>query len=248
MNLKKRLKNKIKFEIQKRGFKLNNVFYFDYLESILYQYIQKHKTINFIQIGANDGKRFDPIYEFIRCNKNSISGYVLEPVNDYFLDLCKTYKDYPSIKPLNFAVHNELSETIIYKIAKEFENDVPEFALGIASFDSEHHYKTNIPSQFLSEEKVNCISIHNLIERYNIKDVDLLVLDTEGYDYEILINLNFDEISPSIIHFEHGLKSQTMTQAQFNNLRDLLYKNDYQLFVNHADVTAIKTFIFYEKI
>lgn len=247
MNIKKQIKNKIKSEIHKRGFKLNNIFYFNYLESILYQYILKYKKINFIQIGANDGKRFDPIHEFIKYNKANVSGYVVEPVNDYFIDLCKTYKDYPNITPLKLAIHNTLSETIIYKIAKEYEKKVPEFALGIASFNSDHHIKTNIPSEFLIEEKVKCLSFNDLMDKYNIKDLNLLVLDTEGYDYNILMNIDFDKVSPSIIHFEHGLKSGTMTMEQFEELKTLLYKKDYQIFVSEADVTAIKTLLFYEQ-
>jgi FkbM family methyltransferase len=246
MNLKKQIKARIQSEIRKKGFRINNIFYFNYLESLLYQYILKYKSINFIQIGANDGKRFDPIHEFITYNKDNISGYVIEPIYDYFMELCDTYKDYPNIKPLNFAIHNDLSEAIIYKVAKEFEGIVPEFALGIASFDQNHHKKTNIPSKFLLEEKVKCMSISDLMECYSVVDVNLLVLDTEGYDYNILINIDFNIIAPSIIHFEHGLKSGTMSIDQFEELKTLFNKNDYQLFVNETDVTAIKTFLFYE--
>lgn len=248
MNFKKQIKNSIQSNMLKKGFKINNVFYFNFLESILYQYILKYKSINFIQIGANDGKRFDPIYEFIKYNKNSIHGYVLEPVGDYFLDLCKNYEKYSNIVPLNFAIHNDLSETSIYRVSKEYEERVPEFALGIASFNRYHHEKTKIPSEFIVEERVRCISIKDLVSSYNIKNLDLLVIDTEGYDYEILINIDFNLISPSIIHFEHGLKSKTMTNEQFLKLKTVFYENDYQLFVSEGDVTAIKTFLFYEQI
>lgn len=246
MNFKKEIKNRIQREMLKKGFKINNVFYFNYLESILYQYVLKYKNINFIQIGANDGKRFDPIHEFIKYNKANITGYVVEPVRDYFIELCNTYKDYPNIKPLNFAIHNNLSEAVIYKVAKEFESIVPEFALGIASFDQDHHRRTNIPSEFLFEEKVQCVSFSDLVRDYNILNVSLLVLDTEGYDYSILTNIDFDVISPSIIHFEHGIKSGTMSINQFDELKKLFHDNDYQLFVDKTDVTAVKTLLFYE--
>ncbi|WET01233.1 FkbM family methyltransferase [Flavobacterium sp. YJ01] len=244
MKLKKKIKNAIKDQILKKGFRFSNVFYFNFLESALYQFLLKNKNINFIQIGANDGKRFDPIYEFIKYNKANVRGFVVEPVSDYFRDLCNNYKEYPNIVPLNYAIHNDLTEATIYKIAKEYESSVPEFALGIASFDPNHHLKTNIPKEFLTEEKVKCLSMLALIEKYDIKDVDLLILDTEGYDYYILKSIDFDKISPSIIHFEHGLNSNTMAIEQFEDLKELFYKKGYQLFVEKGDVIAIKTLLF----
>lgn len=126
------------------------MYHFNFLNSLLYQFIKKNKELNFIQIGANDGKRFDPIHEFIKYNKHFVEGLVVEPVKDYYNQLCETYKEYPKIKPLNLAIHNSLKKTFIFKVGKEFEAKVPEFALGIASFDNEHHKKTNIASKYIT--------------------------------------------------------------------------------------------------
>jgi FkbM family methyltransferase len=246
MNLKKTLTNKVQTSLLRKKFKVNSVFNFNFFEDILYQLIKKRETINFIQIGANDGKRFDPIHEFIKYNPNNIKGIVIEPVKDYYQQLVKTYANYSNIKPLNFAIHNKLKETKIYKVGKQFESKVPEFALGIASFDKDHHKKTNIPSNFIVTETVNCKQLKEIIAEHKIDHLDILLLDTEGYDYEILNNINFDEVNPSLIRFEHGLASGTMQKDQFEKLKQLLNNNDYQLVVDAADVTAIKTMLLYE--
>lgn len=242
----KKIKNIIKAIAIKKGYRLNTVSYFDFFNSMLYQLLKSKDRVNFVQIGANDGKRFDPLYEFIKYNKEKIYGFVFEPVKDYFNDLKENYKDYPNVKPINLAIHNELQETIIYRVSKIHENIVPEFALGIASFNQEHHKKTNIPSEYIVEEKVKCIALEIFIIQNNINNLDVLLLDTEGYDYDIIKNLNFNKINPTIIHFEHGLKSETMSKTQFLELKDLLYKQDYQLFVDKSDVTAIKTMMLYD--
>lgn len=246
MKVKKSIKNKVKDQLLKRKFKVNNVFNFNFFEDVLYQLIKKKNTVSFIQIGANDGKRFDPIYEFIKYNANKIQGFVIEPVKDYYQQLEITYKDFPLVKPLHYAIHNNLKETVIYKVGKQFESEVPEFALGIASFDKDHHKKTNIPSKFIVTESVKCKSLQEIIKEHKIEGLDILLLDTEGYDYEILTNINFDEISPSVIRFEHGLASGTMQNKQFEKLKQLLNYNDYQLIVDASDVTAIKTMLLYE--
>jgi FkbM family methyltransferase len=241
MKLKKHVRNFFKYYFLKRGYRIQSVYRFNFLDSLLYQYLRKYKKINFIQIGANDGKRFDPIHEFIIINKHDVSGLVLEPVNNYYTNLCETYKNYPRIKPMNLAIHNTLKETSIYKIGKEFEEKVPEFALGVASFNNKHHLRTNIPSKYIVEEKVNCISLNKLFETNSIEKLSLLVIDTEGYDYEILTNINFDILSPDILHFEHGLKSGTMSVNQFKEVKKLLKTNKYQLFIEEANATAYKS-------
>ncbi|MEZ4856624.1 MAG: FkbM family methyltransferase [Gelidibacter sp.] len=227
------------------GFRIHSVFYFNFLESLLHHYLETYKSVNFIQIGANDGKRFDPIYEFVKYNGTRVKGYVVEPVKDYYEDLCANYKNHPNIMPLNVAIHNTLQETSIYKVGKAFESMVPEFALGIASFDKNHHKKTHIPSEYIIEEKVKCMSLEIMIETYQIKQLDVLILDAEGYDYEILMQIDYKKVTPAIIHFEHGLKTGTMTKNQFDELKVVLQSNNYQLFVDTGDVTAYKLDIFF---
>ena len=245
MQVKKNLKKYFKDQLLNKGFRIQNVYYFDFLQSLLYQYLKKNKKIKFIQIGANDGKRFDPIYEFVKHNKDAVVGYVIEPIKDYYNDLCVNYKDFPKIKPLNFAIHNTLQSTKIYKVGKEFEALVPEFALGIASFDKDHHKKTKIPSEYIVEETVDCISLETMLTQYKVNMLNLLILDAEGYDYEILKGIDFNKTSPEILHFEHGLKAGTMKKGQFMELKNLLNQNNYQLFISESDVTAFKVDIMF---
>ena len=243
--IKKFALNFIKNELQKRELILKSVYNVNFFESCLYRLLEVKKNISFIQIGANDGVRFDPINKFIKVNKKNTSGIVIEPISNYFESLKITYKKYPKIKALNYAVHNTLKETIIYKVGKEHESKVPEFAIGIASFDPNHHKKTGIPSKYISKEKVKCISLNDLLIKEKILNLDVLLIDTEGYDYEILINLDFNKISPEVIHFEHGLKANTMSIKQFEKIRSILFNENYQLFIDSSDVTAYKSFLFH---
>lgn len=83
------------------------------------------------------------------------------------------------------------------------------------------------------------------MKQNSIQHLDLLVLDTEGYDYEIYMDVNFKTLSPTIIHFEHGLKSGTMSKKQFNEIKILLNQNDYQLFIETSNTTAYKTHVLF---
>ena len=212
---------------------------FDF-ESFLYRYLEVHKSIFLIQIGANDGVMNDPIYKFNIKNSNVVSGFVLETLPNVYSTLEKNYLSCPNIKPLNLAIHNTKSEVLIYRVKQEYLSKVPSFARGIASFNPDHWKKTGlIPnSEYIQSESVKCISYSTLLAENHIKAIDLLVLDTEGYDYEILMGIDFTNSKPRIIRFEHGVRDNVMTPTAFLQVCDRLNSAGYQIITESHDATA----------
>ncbi|MCX6248466.1 MAG: hypothetical protein NTW10_12135 [Bacteroidetes bacterium] len=110
----------------------------DNFESYLYFLLQREKKLNYIQIGANDGKMADPIYDFVTRNHLQINGLVIEPMKDVFQKLVNTFQNYKNITPLNLAIHNKEKEMNLWRINPEIEHLVPPWSNGISSFDKEH--------------------------------------------------------------------------------------------------------------
>lgn len=220
-------------------FKINPYRVFDF-EGFLYRHIAVHKTLTFLQIGANDGVMNDPIYQFIMDNKSVVSGFVLEPLPDVYEKLVKNYQSCPNIKPFNLAIHTTKSEMILYRVKLEFISKVHEFARGIASFDPAHWKKTKlIPNEdYMEQVNVECISLSNFIKKNNLINLDLLLIDTEGYDYEILMHIDFTLIKPRIIRFEHGVRNSLMSTDNFKIVCNYLNSFGYQIFAESYDATA----------
>lgn len=242
MNSKK-IKTLLKKIIYKKGYKISRTRNFVFLENILNKLITQKGKINFVQIGGNDGVNDDPLFHFVTWNKNKVSGYILEPVSDYFKDLQNNYKNHPAIKMLNLAIHNSEEEMIIHRVNPKSAKILPRYSKGIASFNKEHHINCKIPSQHILEETVNCISLENLIKNHEIKNLDLLQIDTEGYDAEIILNINFNKIKPSIINFEHYIPN-TMSTETFNEILKVLHENDYEIWQEMNDITAYQRNLF----
>jgi hypothetical protein len=59
------------------------------LKSIFYRHY--HDNFFFVQIGANNGQRFDPIYELVTRHK--LAGLAIEPLPDLFEELKKLIAD-----------------------------------------------------------------------------------------------------------------------------------------------------------
>ncbi|MBE7411790.1 MAG: FkbM family methyltransferase [Leptospiraceae bacterium] len=239
LGLIKKIMLKILRKFRLKLFKIGPYSIFDF-ESFLYRHLEVHKTLTFIQIGANDGIMNDPIYQFNIENKDVVSGFVIEPLPDIFEKLVKNYKRCPNILPFNLAIHQSKKEATLYRVKPEYENKVSDFAKGIASFNSSHWKKTTlIPNDdYMEEIKVSCVSFFEFIKANSIKNLDLLLLDTEGYDYEILMSIDFNKIKPKIIRFEHGIRNQVMSKTQFIQLCKHLNKHGYQIIGESYDATA----------
>lgn len=210
----------------------------DHLTFLLETRLRKRAALEIVQIGANDGKTFDPIHSFVMRNPKRVRGFLLEPVGEYFDELVRTYAHIPSLTPLRLAIHASEQSMDIYRIDPKRLASAPAFTRGIASFDPDYHRKSSTPSDWMIKERVDCISFASLIERYGITKLDLLCIDTEGYDAAIVSAIDFEAIRPVIIVFEHGLRDGVMPQGTFADLVTLLNRHHYDVVVQDYDVVA----------
>jgi len=236
------IKKYIQHWLHKCGLKISRIgpySIFDF-ESFLYRHLAVHKTLTFLQIGDTGNFMNDPVYHFNVANRDVVSGFVLEPLPDIFEKLVENYKCCPGIKPFNLAIHATQSEMILHRVKPELAAEVPAFARGIASFDANHWKKTTlVPDADLMEQvKVRCVSFADFIKSNAIDKLDLLLLDTEGYDYEILMSIDFTNIKPRIIRFEHGVRDNVMSFEQFMRVCNYLNSFGYQIIAESYDVTA----------
>ena len=205
------------------------------LEQLFYKHLLD--DFFFIQIGANNGQRYDPIHHLIVREKDKVKGIAIEPVQEYFDELKITYKDFPLIKLIRKAIHNSESEAIIYKLNPELA-DMEEKFKGMPSFDKNNLTKDGVAEQDIVTENVQCISFMNLIESEKITTLHLLQIDAEGYDVEIVKSIDFKKIKPLIINFEHRWQYNLISDSDLFTVFKTLIDNGYQIVLNGNDALA----------
>jgi FkbM family methyltransferase len=238
--LKGTFKKIVKRILRKEGYCIHRTDRVAFFESLIETFLKKNNDMFIIQIGANDGKMDDPIYEFVTNNPKHVSGILIEPVKDYFEELKTNYKKYPNFTLLNLAIHHSMKEMTIYRAdpIKIEQYGLPKWTKGIASFNKDHYKLSGTPNDVFIKEKVPCISLNDLLKKHQVEKIDLLQIDTEGYDSEIILNLDFQVIKPKIIHFEHGLSTGIMSKEEFSTVIEVLHNNGYELWMDLYDVTA----------
>jgi FkbM family methyltransferase len=210
----------------------------------LYALLTQQGRIYYVQIGANDGRSFDPIHNFVTLHRNHVAGLAVEPLKDLYEELKCTYSKCPGVVPVNVAIHNTEKEMLLYRVDPQKVKSARAFTKGIASFNKDHHRITKVPDDLMVAEKVRCMSLAALLEEHAISQFDVLVIDTEGYDAEILRGIDLGVITPKIIRFEHAVPYGVMAHDEFNALCDRLRSFDYELIIESNDAIAYKRNLF----
>lgn len=173
-------------------------------KQIIYNYINEKNEFSFIQIGSNNGKSNDPLYNFIKSKK--CKGVLIEPVNYLFKQLKLNYQDIKNLHFENIAISNTNSEKEFYTIKECNDTNLPNWYNQLSSFKLETilTHKKSIPNieQLIIKQNIQTKTIQSIIDKYGIKDLDILHIDTEGYDFEIIKTINFANICPSVLLFE----------------------------------------------
>lgn len=201
---------------------------------LLKKYYEKVPDFTFVQIGANDGVRFDDLYTFVTERK--CRGIVVEPLPDFFERLTLNYRDFPSIKPIRAAVHPSQRKCKLYRVDPTRLHGLPSWSTGIASLDPNHHIKSRTPKEFIIEEEVEALPLMEIIEASGFTKLDLLQTDTEGFDAQVIKMINFDQITPAIIKYEHV----TLSEDDKSSTEELLRGRGYRLFHEQGDTIAFR--------
>ena len=152
-----------------------------YFENYLSRYYSLNKKLSFIQIGANDGKSNDPLFNFLSKNSKNINGHFFEPDIYFFKKLLKNYNNNKFFNFHNLAIHKSKTQMDLYKINENLYNKYPKYLRGIGSFSKDHLYKSSykVKENDIVKMSVNCVNINDFIINKSIYDLDLLIIDTE---------------------------------------------------------------------
>lgn len=190
---------------------------FDNVRLVLAYYLAVKPDATLVQVGANDGIMDDPVGDFVRLGK--MKAVLVEPQPDCFKKLEQVYKGIPNVSLIQDAIGTEDGNAILFKVKTGSQSDAGQSS-GWASFDKAQLVKHKVPERDIEEIKVPCLTMKSLLAKFQLGKVDLLQIDTEGFDAEIVqMALNLPS-PPDCINFEHINLSVETKRNLFNQLKD----------------------------
>lgn len=176
-------------------------------------HLVQQKGKSWLQIGSNTMDNMnnnDPMKKLLNGIPTWKKVFV-EPVPQLYAKLEKSIKRWPNATAINVALspNSSIAESTaqMWCYGAAFDSsrlgkDLPSWANQICSFNASHigrHFKgqQGVPVD------VTALSLAELLKQSAVQDVQVLMIDTEGFDYEVLKQIPFEQMRPAFVLWEH---------------------------------------------
>lgn len=167
-----------------------------------------HSPVTFVQIGSNDGTTADPLRALTEAY--GWSGVLVEPVEYVFARLRQERGSDPRLRFEHAAIADHDGEADFFHLRQgRIEEDLPYWhdQLGSFSLDTilSPEHETQIPEirDLVVTATVKTLTFESLCVRHDLTKFHLLHIDTEGYDWEILSQIDLERYRPMVVLYEH---------------------------------------------
>ena len=195
-------------------------------EALMADFARDMPDAHFIQIGANDGLTFDPLHEFLILPQVRWHGVLVEPVAHLFAQLQERYRTFSALQTERAAV-GEIDGTLEIFRLKTKPGD-PLWLEQLASFSRDVLRRTAAALPDVEErivaEVVPSLRVETLLRNHEIEHTDLLVIDTEGWDWRVLRQFDLGRLRPWLILVEHQHLTDEEKPAMYEKLTQSGYE------------------------
>jgi FkbM family methyltransferase len=210
---------------------------------ILRRFADAYPAAFFVEIGANDGDQHDHLRPIL--DSTQWRGIMVEPVPYVFERLAANYGGHPHIALENAAIADRDGELPFYHLREADDREaagLPRWYDGIGSFSEEavlgHAALLPDVADRLTRVAVPCLTFDSLLAKHDVDRTDLLIVDTEGYDQEILCSIDWERHRPLLVVYEHyhlGDDDRAQLRAAFTDRGYEIKEEGFDTWCLHAD-------------
>ncbi|MDI1322435.1 MAG: FkbM family methyltransferase [Algoriphagus sp.] len=198
----------------------------------------KNSSCDIVQIGSNDGRTGDPIYSLIIA-KTKWKTVLVEPVPYLFERLKKNYPAEPRFRFENAAINDGIKQVFYFVNIKEDGKlkNFPNWHDQLGSFNRANitNHLDGTLEPFIEEMEVDGLTLDDLFKKNGVENLKLLHLDTEGYDWKILSQLDLKKLQPAVLFFEH----KHLSEAELAEASNFL-EPEFHVFKFESDFLCLR--------
>ena len=216
-------------------FTLSVLNFFDFFhKKKLLAFLKKNKFDNFkivFDVGAHKGETIELFLKHFKIEKL----YSFEASYLSFEDLKKTRnrilikKNRSKIIIENIALGKENKEIKIKHINESSSSTIKDLNINSSYFKKKKKLLFNKKKQNFFNEITACQqSIDDYMQKKKILKIDFLKIDTEGYEFEILLGAKKNMKNINLVLFEHHYDDMIKKNYKFSDVHNLLNKNNFE--------------------
>jgi FkbM family methyltransferase len=197
-----------------------------------------YPTAFFVQVGSNDGLKLDPLRTHILAQR--WAGIMIEPVPYVFEQLTAQYGGHPRIILEKVAVADHDGTANLYYLPQSTDEALPDWYDALATFRkdvllSHTDFIPDIATR-ISTIEVPSLTFESLCAKHAVENIDLVQIDTEGYDFEVIKLIDLERYSPKLLMFEHLHLEPADRDACLTHLR----QHGYEDISDHMDTVCLR--------
>ena len=188
-----------------------------------------HEFHTIFDVGAHKGESIKFFNKYFKVNK--IYSFEPSPINFKYLQrYIKSKKFKSSVILENFGLGIRSEKKILNQAIESSSSTFNEI-----NYDSKYFKKKkkllNLFSnkEYSSKIEVNIISLKNYLIDNKIKKIDLLKIDTEGFEFDVLSGLEEEIKKVKFIFFEHHYDDMYKKNYKYSNVSKLLKENNFKI-------------------
>jgi len=174
------------------------------------------KTLNFLDIGANDGVSFSNTWDLYILGWN---GCCVEPSVEAFSLLSENYKGSNNINLFNYGISDKEGIFTFYESRNWLDRDDTPPAI-LSSLHQSH--KNNFYGMHWVETECRFVTFKNFIDESPIKRFDFISIDVEGHDLVVLKQIDLAKVECKMLCIEYNRNLEML--EEFRN-----YCKDYNM-------------------
>tara|TARA_B100000424_G_scaffold123400_1_gene93554 strand:- start:361 stop:972 length:612 start_codon:yes stop_codon:yes gene_type:complete len=180
--------------------------------------------------------------------QNNKPSLLVEPVPHNIEEIKINLKDIQNIIIEPIAISNKNGTKKFYYVKHDSIGKLGKhWASGIGSFDKNHilnHRSKRFKIEDVDIETVDieCKKFNELVKKYEIEEIDKMIIDIEGSEYDILEDLDLNQIKISEILFEYKhFDGHFKTGNKLEKILNKFEKNNYKTSkIDQENILAIK--------
>jgi len=225
----------------------------DYQQNKIFKFLKNKGYYSFnvvFDIGAHRGETIKSFINFFKIKK--IYSFEASEINfEYLKENTNNLKTKKNVEIFLFknALGKENKKITIKHLKESSSSTINDINTNSRYFKKKSLllYR-NKNTNFFVEKEIEQISLDYFIIKNKISKIDFLKIDTEGYEFNVLLGLQKEFKKVSVIMFEHHYDNMIIKNYKFRDINQLLKQNNfYQIYKYKMSFRKTFEYIYVQK-
>ena len=206
---------------------LNKLDYFQQKKILVFLKKKLNSNITVIDVGAHHGETISMLNK--NFNIKELHAFEASPLNFKILSKKFSKKKYENKVILNnFALGESEYKSFINQTIESSSSTINDIDENTNYFKRKKKILTFfINKKFSKRIPIKVIALDSYLKDKSLNHIDLIKIDTEGYEFMVLKGLFKGFTNVDIIYFEHHYDNMIKKGYKFTDINNLLLKNNF---------------------